>query len=130
VLLEEHGSGGSQHTHQTLHSGDTVTVRGPRNHFKMETSPRYLFVAGGIGITPITSMLDAAKRAGSGYRLIYLGRTRSSMAFSAELSEDPAVTIWPKDEKGHFDIGRLAAEDPAMLKIYCCGPERLLKSVE
>jgi cytochrome P450/ferredoxin-NADP reductase len=130
VLLEEHGSGGSQLIHQTLRSGDTVTARGPRNHFKMKTSLRYLFVAGGIGITPVTSMLDAAKKAGSDYRLIYLGRTRSSMAFSAELSEDPAVTIWPRDEKGLFDISRLAAEDPAGLKIYCCGPERLLKSVE
>jgi cytochrome P450/ferredoxin-NADP reductase len=130
VLLEEQGTGGSHHIHQNLRPGDIVTVRGARNHFKMEPSPRYLFVAGGIGITPITSMLDAAKKAGSDYRLIYLGRTRSSMAFSAELSEDPAVTIWPKDEKGHFDISRLAAEDPALLKIYCCGPERLLKSVE
>ncbi|WP_234425782.1 ferredoxin reductase, partial [Streptomyces kebangsaanensis] len=57
VLRELAGRGGSVHVHEQVGEGDKVRVRGPRNHFRLEPSPRYRFVAGGIGITPILPML-------------------------------------------------------------------------
>ena len=51
--------------------------RGPRNNFPLVGSPRCLFIAGGIDITPILPMIRAAERAGADWRLIYGGRTRA-----------------------------------------------------
>lgn len=130
VLLESSGLGGSQYLHAAISEGDHIKVRGPRNHFQLQSSTRYLFVAGGIGITPITSMIKAAEKTQAQYKVIYLGATRSSMAYCDELSKNPHTTIWAKDEKGRFDVQNLANENPQGLKIYCCGPERLITAVE
>ena len=80
------GRGGSRHVHDRLAAGDVVRVRGPRNNFALVPSPRYLFIAGGIGITPILPMIAAAEAAGAEWRLVYGGRTRASMAFLDELA--------------------------------------------
>lgn len=56
VLLDEQGRGGSRELHNTVLVGRTLRVRGPRNHFELEDAPRYLFLAGGIGITPIVAI--------------------------------------------------------------------------
>jgi ferredoxin-NADP reductase len=68
VLLDPHGRGGSRHVHEHLQEGMTVQVRGPHNHFPLVSSPRYLFIAGGIGITPIAPMVNRpSKRAAAGH---------------------------------------------------------------
>ncbi|MCQ0003682.1 ferredoxin reductase [Actinomadura madurae] len=64
VLYEPDGRGGSAFVHEELRPGQTVRVRGPRNRFPMEDAPRYLFLAGGIGITPLLPMI--ARAAGPG----------------------------------------------------------------
>ena len=61
--------------------GRPVRVRGPRNHFPLVGSPRYLFIAGGIGITPLLPMMAEASAAGADWTLLYGGRSRASMAF-------------------------------------------------
>jgi ferredoxin-NADP reductase len=118
--------------HENLAEGATVRVRGPRNHFALVDSPRYLFIAGGIGITPLMAMIESAQRTGSDWTLIYLGRSRKTMAFAGDLSASygDRVRLWPNDEKGHFDL-EAVLEDPAdRTLVYCCGPERLLSAVE
>ncbi|MFD6751143.1 ferredoxin reductase, partial [Streptomyces anthocyanicus] len=85
VLREPDGRGGSAHVHGRLTQGSVVRVRGPRNHFVLAPAPRYRFVAGGIGITPILPMLAAADAAGAEWTLLYGGRSRGSMAFTQEL---------------------------------------------
>src|ERR1700739_669401 len=74
VLLDPQSRGGSRHVHENLGEGSSVRVRGPRNHFALVDSPRYLFIAGGIGITPIIPMIQSAQQAGSEWTLIYLAR--------------------------------------------------------
>lgn len=130
ILRDSGGLGGSQYLHEAIKEGDHIRVRGPRNHFQLQPSTRYLFVAGGIGITPITSMIKAAEKAQAQYKAIYLGTARSSMAYCDEFSKNPQGTIWAKDEKGPFDVQTLARENSQGLKIYCCGPERLITAVE
>lgn len=124
VLREPDGRGGSAWVH-SLAAGDPVTVRGPRNHFPLLDAPRYLFVAGGIGITPILTMIAAA---GTDWELVYGGRTRASMAFLDEL-DDPRVTVRPQDETGLLDLSILDTPRPDTL-VYCCGPEPMLDAVE
>ena len=78
------GRGGSVEIHQTLRTGDTLTVRGPRNAFPLARTPAYLFVAAGIGITPILTMVHAAATARADWHLVYLGRSRAGMPFLAQ----------------------------------------------
>ncbi|MDT7705745.1 MAG: hypothetical protein QOG20_1352 [Pseudonocardiales bacterium] len=127
VLREPDGRGGSAFVHDELLPGTTVRVRGPRNHFPLLPSPSYLFIAGGIGITPLLPMIDAA---GADWRLVYGGRTRTSMAFLDALQPDPRVTVAPQDETGLLDLDALLGEPRADTLVYCCGPEPLLAAVE
>lgn len=57
VLREPAGRGGSARVHDELVDGVRTRLRGPRNHFPLAAAPRYTFIAGGIGITPIMAML-------------------------------------------------------------------------
>jgi ferredoxin-NADP reductase len=132
VLLDPNSRGGSRYVHEKLTEGASVRVRGPRNHFPLVDAPRYRFIAGGIGITPIAAMLEAAERDGHDWTLLYGGRTRSSMAFADELSQrhPDRVTVWPQDERGLLDLATLLKEPDDSTLVYCCGPEPLLNAVE
>jgi len=131
VLLDQDGRGGSKRVHQMLKTGDQVAVRGPRNHFPLHAAPRHIFIAGGIGITPILPMIEVATEAGSDWRLYYGGRSRASMAFLDELEPyGERVTIWPDDEKGLLPLGDILADPAEGVLVYCCGPEGLLAAAE
>ena len=128
VLREQGGRGGSEFVHGSLSVGSTVTVRGPLNHFAFETAPSYVFVAGGIGITPLLPMIGAAEAAGASWTLAYAGRSHGSMAFAAQLAaEHPEhVTIYAAESGERLALDDLfAAVGPETL-VYCCGPTRLL----
>lgn len=132
VLREPDGRGGSAHVHEQLGQGDKVRVRGPRNHFALRPAPRYRFIAGGIGITPILPMLAAAEAAGAEWTLLYGGRSRRSMAFTEELSRygGGRVTVAPQDETGLLDLASVLDDVPEGTLVYCCGPGPLLDAVE
>ncbi|MYW75446.1 2Fe-2S iron-sulfur cluster binding domain-containing protein [Pseudonocardia sp. SID8383] len=130
VLREPAGRGGSAHVHDVVAEGDTVLVRGPRNRFALVDAPGYVFVAGGIGITPLVPMIAAAHAAGADWQLVHGGRSRASMAFTELAGRHPdRVALVPQDEAGLLDVaGILAAA--AGRPVYCCGPEGLLAAVE
>jgi ferredoxin-NADP reductase len=131
VLREPAGRGGSAYVHGTLRPGDLVEVSGPRNHFHLEPSPAYVFVAGGIGITPILPMLARADAEGATWTLLYGGRAAGSMAFAAELvAYGDRVTVRPQDTHGLLDLDSLLGTPRADTLVYCCGPEPLLAAVE
>ncbi|PAZ11271.1 oxidoreductase [Streptomyces sp. SA15] len=131
VLREPEGRGGSAYVHGELRQGDKVRVRGPRNNFALEPAPRYRFIAGGIGITPILPMLAAAEAAGAQWTLLYGGRTRDSMAFTEELGAyGDKATLAPQDERGLLDLGSVLDDLPEGTLVYCCGPGPLLDAVE
>jgi len=129
VLREPAGRGGSAWVHDELAVGDLVGVGGPRNQFRLVPAPRYLFLAGGIGITPLLPMVEAAHRLGADWRLVYGGRTRASMAFLDELARyGDRVTVWPQDERGLLPLADLLTGTDA--RVYSCGPAALLDAVE
>lgn len=130
VLKAPDSRGGSKAVH-ALDVGAKVRVRGPRNHFPFVAAKRYLFVAGGIGITPLLPMIAEAAAAGSDWRLIYGGRSRASMAFVDELTGyGDRVVLMPQDEAGMPDLDALlSTPDPDTL-IYTCGPTGLLDAIE
>ncbi|WP_194919212.1 PDR/VanB family oxidoreductase [Catenulispora rubra] len=131
VLREPDGRGGSEYVHTQLSVGTRVSVRGPRNHFELLSAERYLFIAGGIGITPILPMIAAVEASGAQWSLLYGGRSRSSMAFVDELARyGDRVVLRPQDRHGLLDLAaHLGAPRPGT-RIYCCGPGGLLDAVE
>jgi ferredoxin-NADP reductase len=130
VLREAEGRGGSLHLHDVTAVGDTLAVGAPRNNFALAPSRRYLFIAGGIGITPLIPMIAMAQGAGSEWSLLYGGRTRRSMAFLDLLEGSDEVTIAPQDEVGLLDLDAALGASLADTLVYCCGPEPLLAAVE
>ncbi|MFF3839020.1 PDR/VanB family oxidoreductase [Streptomyces sp. NPDC001930] len=131
VLNEPASRGGSRHVHTQLRPGQFVTVSEPRNHFALEDAASYVFVAGGIGITPLLAMAREAARRGADWRMVYGGRSRASMAFTAELALlDGEVTLVPQDELGHIDLDEVLTGLPDGALVYSCGPEPLLVAVE
>ncbi|MDQ1006255.1 ferredoxin-NADP reductase [Streptomyces sp. V4I23] len=131
VLNEPASRGGSRHVHTALRPGQQVAVSKPRNHFALEDAERYVFVAGGIGITPLLAMAREAARRGAAWRLVYGGRTRGSMAFTAELAAlGGDITLVPQDEQGHIDLDAALSGLPEGTLVYACGPEPLLSAVE
>lgn len=131
VLRTPDSRGGSQLVHDSLKQGATVRVRGPRNHFPLVSSPGYLFIAGGIGITPLLPMIREALATSADWQLAYGGRHRASMAFLDELKDyGGRVQLAPQDETGQIDLAALLAKPGEDTAVYCCGPEGLLAAVE
>jgi ferredoxin-NADP reductase len=132
VLLDPESRGGSRFVHEELHAGSTVRVRGPRNAFPLVGSPRYQFIAGGIGITPVLTMIEAAEARGAAWHLLYGGRARGSMAFVDELERfGERVTVSPREERAdRLDLDSVLSEPREDTRVYCCGPEGLLQAVE
>ncbi|MFE7323857.1 PDR/VanB family oxidoreductase [Streptomyces sp. NPDC057565] len=131
VLNEPASHGGSRYVHTQLRPGQPVTVSEPRNHFALEDADAYVFVAGGIGITPLLAMAREAARRGTSWRMVYGGRGRASMAFTSELAAlGGDIALVPQDELGHIDLDAALAELPDGTLVYSCGPEPLLTAVE
>lgn len=130
VLNTPDSRGGSKAVH-ALVAGAKVRVRGPRNHFPFVAAKRYLFVAGGIGITPLLPMIAEAAAADADWRLVYGGRSRASMAFVDELSRyGDRVVLMPQDEVGLPDLDALLGTPEADTLVYTCGPTGLLDAIE
>ncbi|MCW2718665.1 ferredoxin reductase [Pseudonocardia sp.] len=134
VLRDPARRGGSRYVHESLRPGDRLGVGRPRNTFALEPAPGYLFVAGGIGITPLLPMIEHAERAGAGWRLLYGGRTRRSMAFLDRLARyGDRVQVVPEDVRGRLDLDAALVALPGLgagALVYGCGPEPLLAALE
>jgi ferredoxin-NADP reductase len=134
VLREPDGEGGSAWVHASLRAGDEVRVRGPRNLFAFTpaASAPVVFLAAGIGITPISSMIAAASAQGLDWQLHYSGRARSRMALvDALLADHPdRISVYVSDEGTRADLVALAATLAPDAVVYCCGPAHYLAAVE
>lgn len=134
VLRADPSRGGSAYIHESVTEGSTLRVRGPRNHFPLVSSPRYLFIAGGIGITPLLPMIVEAEASGADWSLVYGGRTRAGMAYRERLAGyGDRVQLLPRDEVDRSlsqRLDELLGQPQADTLVYCCGPEPLLTAVE
>ncbi|MFI9781692.1 PDR/VanB family oxidoreductase [Streptomyces sp. NPDC051956] len=130
VLREPASRGGSEWIHEQLAPGHILGFGGPRNHFPLVPSASYLFIAGGIGITPLLPMLRQADQLGADWQLLYGGRTLSSMAFRDELNRyGDRIHIAPQDEHGLLNLTGFIGRPHTDTQIYGCGPAPLLEAL-
>ncbi|MFI5520515.1 PDR/VanB family oxidoreductase [Streptomyces platensis] len=125
------GRGGSAEVHR-LRAGQKITLGRPRNRFPLVLADQYLFIAGGIGITPLLPMIRAAAAADREWRLLYGGRTHTAMAFADELLalDGDRVRLVPQDAEGLPDLGAALAGTRPGTSVYCCGPDALITAVQ
>ncbi|MGC0367423.1 ferredoxin-NADP reductase [Rhodococcus sp. 27YEA15] len=128
VLRDPRSRGGSIFVHDTLQVGDSIEVRGPRNHFPLEPSSDYVFVAGGIGVTPMIPMAAQALSAGADFTFVYCGRSRESMGYLPELTErfGERLIVNADDESGLFDLTGYFRDPRPGTSVYACGPAPFL----
>jgi ferredoxin-NADP reductase len=130
AVLNTHGKGGgSSWIHENVKIGAVITVSGPRNHFPLVPSKHYLFIAGGIGVTPIRAMIESMP-ARRDWHLLYLGKNRQGMAFAEELETQfgERITVHESERSGRLDLAALLESTNA--DVFCCGPESLMAEVE
>lgn len=116
--------------HEHAVEGTRLALDGPRNHFELTPAGRYVFVAGGIGITPILPMIRAVAGSGGAWSLHYGGRSRETMAHLDEVTAaGPQVTVVPEDPCGTIDLESLLAQPEPDTLVYCCGPSGMIDAV-
>nr|WP_232328065.1 PDR/VanB family oxidoreductase [Kibdelosporangium sp. MJ126-NF4]CEL16512.1 Flavodoxin reductases (ferredoxin-NADPH reductases) family 1; Vanillate O-demethylase oxidoreductase [Kibdelosporangium sp. MJ126-NF4] len=130
VLREPEGRGGSVELHQ-LAVGTRLTTHGPRNNFRLADAPAFLFVAGGIGITPFLPMINRLATTDTHWQLIYRGRSRDRMAFADMLTATypDHVRLLPADTHPRPDLAAVLRTALPGTAVYCCGPEGLIDAV-
>ncbi len=139
VKRDSNGRGGSISMADDVHEGAILTISAPRNNF--ELSPRAkqsIFIAGGIGITPILSMMRSLKRrqeradSEHSFQLFYCTRDAECAAFADVLeAEFPGIVTTHHDNgdvSNAFDFWPVL-EKPTGAHVYCCGPKGLMESV-
>ena len=131
VLNVPDGRGGSAEVHRIAAPGAAMRASAPRNAFALEQADHYLFIAGGIGVTPLLAMVRAVSRRGKKWTFVYGGRSRDRMAFLDVLSALPGgeLQVIPQDEAGLPDLAAAFAPLPAGAAAYCCGPSAMLDAV-
>lgn len=134
VALDRGGRGGSRHVHERLRVGEILQVSEPRSTFPYVDAPCYVFLAGGIGITPLLPMMRRATAEGRPWELYLAVRSRDAVPFRDELGGAGdgrgAVHVFASDEGRRLDLRDAVARAHPSAAVYCCGPERMLVEVE
>jgi len=132
------GRGGSSFVHDSIRAGDIITVSHPRNNFALhEEAEHSVLIAGGIGITPLLSMVRRLETLERSWELFYAARTRVAAAFLDELDAlRPNVHLnlrvdFDDERSGRvFDLAAIVKKAPAPAHLYCCGPLPMLAAFE
>ncbi|MEH6526436.1 MAG: PDR/VanB family oxidoreductase [Sneathiella sp.] len=135
IKAERNGRGASASMVDTVKAGDVLEILAPENDFELVSADQYLFIAGGIGITPILSMCRQLLREGNeNFKLIYCSQSPDTTVFLDDVTAPdlaPYVTL-------HHDKGELSAlydfwphmEIPDKRHIYCCGPKPMMEDIK
>jgi phthalate 4,5-dioxygenase reductase subunit len=135
VQRDEQGGGGSRSLVDEAAPGSVLMVAPPENYFPLaHGARRHLLIAGGIGITPLLSMVHALRARGEDFELVYCARFPERTAFLDELAV-PDLAGRVRIHHSHGDPARALAIEPLLAQytegthVYCCGPRRLMQAV-
>lgn len=138
VQNDPNSRGGSRYMHDTLRLGEILTCGVPRNSFALyEDAPHSVLIAGGIGITPLLSMIERLATIGRSWELHYACRTRARTAFLDRLQQlagdhPNRLHMFHAGEAGgeRLDISTLVSRASPDAHLYCCGPPSMLAAFE
>jgi tetrachlorobenzoquinone reductase len=130
--------GGSSFIHETMRVGDIINISHPRNNFALqEDAAHSVLIAGGIGITPLLSMIRRLEALGRSWQLFYAARTRGAAAFLDELNAVRSsvhanlhVNFDQEPPGRMLDLSAIARDAPPDAHLYCCGPVPMLEAFE
>jgi phthalate 4,5-dioxygenase reductase subunit len=135
IKREANGRGGSCNLIDNTKAGDELMVAPPVNDFGLPPRAQdFLFIAGGIGITPIMAMIREVLRQGKRFRLFYCSRSPETTAFLDELSapefKDQVTIHYDQgDPARSLDLKPVLAKRKNREHLYCCGPRPLMEAV-
>ncbi|WP_322101895.1 PDR/VanB family oxidoreductase [Paraburkholderia sp. J41] len=134
VKLEADGRGGSQWLWNHANTGAALRVSAPRNNFPLVCGkPHYLFLSGGIGVTPVIAMLDRLRDLGVRARHVHMCRTWDDLAFNQYFEENRIVhdvhVHVDASEHGFYDLHAELASAAPDTEVYCCGPAPMMEAV-
>ena len=129
VRRDPQGRGGSVSLHDDVRVGDVLEVTWPANTFALRRAERYLFIAGGIGITPVRAMVgELRSRGGAQVQVVYLTRSADETVFLDEFAADGSV-VHHSSTHGRIDLWPYLAHPDDDTRVYVCGPTALVEEV-
>jgi ferredoxin-NADP reductase len=129
------GRGGSKLVHDSLRAGQVIEISHPRNNFVLhENAAHSVLIAGGIGITPLLSMIRRLEALGRSWEVHYAARTRPAAAFLDELSalrpSNLHLTFDHEPQAKMIDLVAIVKSAHPDAHLYCCGPVSMLEAFE
>lgn len=133
VKRDPESRGGSTSMHDAAEVGITLNVGAPANDFPLADAPRYLLIAGGIGVTPIYAMARHLARRGKPFEMIYCTRSPEETAYLDEMTEALGDRLTVHHDDGDpermYDFWDHFVEVRDM-RVYCCGPHPLMEEIK
>jgi len=134
VLKETDGRGGSRYMHEQINESDDIEIRPPKNEFPIVGNPDHsILIAGGIGITPILSMVHELASDKQSFELHYSSRTYEGLAFRErieQLAGDKAHFYASREPRSQrLDLEKLLSTPRTGVHIYFCGPRRMITAI-
>ncbi|MGA7790733.1 MAG: PDR/VanB family oxidoreductase [Xanthobacteraceae bacterium] len=135
VKREDAGRGASRWIHDNLRPGSVVPVSAPRNNFPLGQGCHHVFIAGGIGITPVLAMARYIARREGSFEIHYCARDARNAPFLAAIGDlcgPRRLSTYFSSPNGaplgRLDVERLLKTAIPSTHVYCCGPQRLTEA--
>lgn len=123
------GRGGSRYLHEQLKEGDTLQILQPANLFPLAKHARqHVFIAGGVGITPVYSQLEELllKQAEFELHLAVRGAEHTALGLELQARYGDRVTLYVQGQGPRMDIRSILANRPLGSHVYACGPDSMI----
>lgn len=135
VQQEEQGRGGSNYLHKQLKIGDVLHTKQPVNAFSLSsTGKHHILIAGGIGITPILSMLRQLSENNESVELHYSVKTKEDLIFKAEILHLAGINAhfyYSQEQKPNkINLKTLLSAQHNSSHVYVCGPVSLITAIK
>ncbi|ROT45882.1 PDR/VanB family oxidoreductase [Pusillimonas sp. NJUB218] len=135
AIQREDRQRGSAYIHDHFVVGTTLHISPPKNHFPLDRRDgKTLLIAGGIGITPILSMLRSVVRRNKPFEMIYAGRNAADMAYRQDVQRlggaQARIHISGESNQNPLDFRSVLAAQPAHTNVYVCGPAPMVHAVQ
>lgn len=131
IAVRDVGGISSHFVHRKARPGELLTISTPRNNFPLIDADNYIFIAGGIGITPLMPMIWKASAKGRNWTLRYCHRLGQNAPFLPEIVNPAGEVVLHSTERGtRLDVEAELSAVRENTLVYCCGPESLMTAVE